>query len=70
MRPTIVRVALPVPIDKQFDYQIPPGVNPVVGGRVSVPFGPKTMIGLVTELDDKSDFDFDKLKTIKQVLDT
>ena len=70
MRPTIVRVALPVPIDKQFDYQIPPGANPVIGGRVSVPFGPKTMIGLVTELDDKSDFDFDKLKTIKQVLDT
>ncbi len=26
-------------VDKIFDYRLPPGLAPVVGGRVSVPFG-------------------------------
>lgn len=69
MRPTIARVALPVPLDRLFDYQIPCQLTPVVGGRVSVPFGPKTMIGIVIELDTESEFGFDKLKSIHQVLD-
>ena len=39
MRPSIARVALPVPLDKQFDYAIPGHLFPIIGGRVSVPFG-------------------------------
>lgn len=70
MRPTIARVALPVPLDKQFDYQIPAHLFPVIGGRVSVPFGRQTLVGIVTALVNHSEFSLDKLKPIKQVLDS
>ncbi|MDE1351013.1 primosomal protein N' [Vibrio aestuarianus] len=69
MRPTIARVALPVPLDKQFDYQIPGHLFPIVGGRVSVPFGRQTLVGVVTALVCESDFPLDQLKPLKQVLD-
>ncbi|MGR5413807.1 primosomal protein N' [Vibrio astriarenae] len=67
MRPSIARVSLPVPLDRSFDYLIPAHLFPVIGGRVAVPFGPKTMIGIVTAFASESQFD--KLKSIKQVLD-
>ncbi|NRF15927.1 primosomal protein N' [Vibrio coralliilyticus] len=70
MRPTIARVALPVPLDKQFDYQIPAHLFPIIGGRVSVPFGRQTLVGVVTALVNQSEFSFDKLKPLKQVLDS
>ncbi|MDA0128775.1 primosomal protein N' [Vibrio sp. MarTm2] len=70
MRPTIARVALPVPLDKQFDYQIPSHAFPIIGGRVSVPFGRQTLVGVVTALVNESEFGVDKLKPIKQVLDS
>ncbi|PAU37321.1 primosomal protein N' [Vibrio coralliilyticus] len=70
MRPTIARVALPVPLDKQFDYQIPVHLFPIIGGRVSVPFGRQTLVGVVTALVNQSEFSFDKLKPLKQVLDS
>lgn len=69
MRPSIARVALPVPLDKQFDYLIPGNCFPVVGGRVSVPFGRQTLIGIVTEFVTQSDFPEHQLKAIEQVLD-
>lgn len=68
MRPTIARVSLPVPLDRSFDYEIPAHLFPVIGGRVSVPFGPKTLIGIVTAFASESEFD--KLKPIKAVLDS
>ncbi|CAM2821628.1 primosomal protein N' [Vibrio neptunius] len=70
MRPTIARVALPVPLDKQFDYQIPVHLFPIIGGRVSVPFGRQTLVGVVTALVNQSEFSVDKLKPLKQVLDS
>ncbi|EGU29642.1 primosome assembly protein PriA [Vibrio ichthyoenteri ATCC 700023] len=69
MRPTIARVALPVPLDKQFDYLIPSHLFPIIGGRVSVPFGRQSLIGIVTELTNQSEFSHSQLKPIKQVLD-
>ncbi|WED21647.1 primosomal protein N' [Vibrio sp. JC009] len=69
MRPTIARVALPVPLDKQFDYLIQPYQFPVVGGRVSVPFGRQTLVGVVTAMVHKSDFPESQLKAIKEVID-
>jgi primosomal protein N' (replication factor Y) (superfamily II helicase) len=69
MRPSIARVALPVPLDKQFDYLIPSHCFPVIGGRVSVPFGRQTLVGVVTALVSQSDFPVEQLKSIKQVLD-
>ncbi|MBO7912374.1 primosomal protein N' [Vibrio splendidus] len=69
MRPMIARVALPVPLDKQFDYKIPNHLFPIIGGRVSVPFGRQTLTGIVTALVNESEFDLDKLKPIKALLD-
>lgn len=70
MRPSIARVALPVPLDKQFDYAIPGHLFPIIGGRVSVPFGRQTLVGIVTTMVNHSDFPKDQLKPIKAVLDS
>ncbi|USD65481.1 primosomal protein N' [Vibrio sp. SCSIO 43136] len=66
---TIAQVALPVPLDKRFDYLVSQGQHPVVGGRVSVPFGPKTLVGIVTGFSHKSEFAIEKLKPLKTVID-
>ncbi|EHA1124928.1 primosomal protein N' [Vibrio navarrensis] len=70
MRPSIARVALPVPLDKQFDYLVPSHLFPIIGGRVSVPFGRQTLVGIVTALVQESDFPREQLKSIKAVLDS
>lgn len=70
MRPNIAQVALPVPLDKCFDYLIPNYLYPVVGGRVSVPFGRQTLTGIVTALVNTSDFPIEQLKPIKACLDS
>ena len=69
MRPSIARVALPVPLDKQFDYLVPAHLFPIIGGRVSVPFGRQKLIGIVTALVSESDFPLTQLKEILAVLD-
>ncbi len=69
MRPTIAQVALPVPLDKRFDYLIKPEQFPVTGGRVTVPFGRQTLVGIVTAMVQQSDLPNGQLKAIKEVLD-
>lgn len=69
MTPNIARVALPVPLDKQFDYLIKPDHSPVIGGRVRVPFGRQQLVGLVMAITDQSDFPLNQLKAINAVLD-
>jgi primosomal protein N' (replication factor Y) len=69
MRPTIARVALPVPLDKQFDYLIPSHCFPVVGGRVSVPFGRQKLVGVITEFVSESELAPEQLKFIAKVID-
>jgi primosomal protein N' (replication factor Y) len=46
-------VALAVPLDMTFTYAISPGTEPVVGGRVLVPFRQQRMSGIVVELHDR-----------------
>ena len=53
-------------IDRTFDYI---GEDIPVGSRVSVPFGPKRLIGFVVDKSETSDFELSKLKTAKY-LDT
>lgn len=65
---TIARIALPVPLDKLFDYRIG-DTQPKVGARVKVPFGPRQLIGMVVALPQHSDYPIEKLKAISQVLD-
>lgn len=69
MQPNIALVALPVPLDREFDYQIPVHLSPVIGGRVSVLFGRQKLVGIVTELKNHSDVPVDKIKPIIEVID-
>jgi len=51
--PLFCDVALAVPLDILFTYAIPPGMEPVVGGRVLVPFRQQRLSGIVVELHDR-----------------
>ena len=55
-------------IDKPYSYRVPDGMNPMVGARVSVPFGRsnKRCEGVVLALEQG---DETKLKPIEQILD-
>jgi primosomal protein N' (replication factor Y) (superfamily II helicase) len=52
--PLFCDVALPVPLDMAFTYAIPQGMEPVVGGRVLVPFRQQRMPGIVVDLHDRA----------------
>ena len=53
---TVLRVALPVPLRQLFDY-LPSDTSmvPKPGIRVEVPFARRKMVGVIVEIDDKSD---------------
>jgi primosomal protein N' (replication factor Y) len=51
--PLFCDVALAVPLDMVFTYAIPLGMEPVVGGRVLVPFRQQRLSGIVVELHDR-----------------
>ncbi|WP_040851768.1 primosomal protein N' [Thiorhodospira sibirica] len=48
----LVRVALPVPLYRVFDYRLAPGQVAVVGARVRVPFGRRALVGVVVALPE------------------
>lgn len=62
---SIVEVAIPVPLNKTFDYQCNQKI--AAGVRVKVPFGKKMTIGIVLKSKQKSAFN--KLKSVEAVLD-
>ncbi|ABS47100.1 MULTISPECIES: primosomal protein N' [Yersinia pseudotuberculosis complex] len=67
---SVVQVALPVPLARTFDYRLDSAMAcPVVGARVSVPFGKRKAIGIVVGLSDTSTFPLEQLKTIDAILD-
>src|SRR5207248_6892900 len=45
---------LPVPLDMVFTYRVTDGLQPVVGGRVLVPFRQQRMSGIVTAVHDRT----------------
>ena len=73
--PIICRIALAIPLHKQFDYVLPDyllktEVDALVGCRVRVPFGGKRqMIGVICEVNPECDYAIDKLKKITQLID-
>jgi primosomal protein N' (replication factor Y) len=52
--PDFCDVALPLPLDTAFTYRLQGGMQPVVGGRVLVPFRQQRMSGIVTALHDRA----------------
>src|SRR5690349_5908525 len=65
--PLFCDVALAVPLDMVFTYSIPAGMEPIVGGRVLVPFRHQRMSGIVVELHDRPPKV--KTKNVLQALD-
>jgi len=82
MNKTIIcRVALAVPLHKQFDYLLPAylaealtspeDLQQLIGCRVRVPFGGKRqMVGIICEINPELDYDIDKLKKVTQLIDS
>jgi primosomal protein N' (replication factor Y) len=66
--PAAVRVALPVPLARLFDY-LPPAGGVAVGSRVLVPFGRKKMVGVVVATDVEAAVAGPRLKSVLRVLD-
>lgn len=67
----ILRIALPTPLHRLFDYYLPEALQPApaAGCRVRVTFGSRTLIGLVVAQPDSSDLPLARLKNIEAVLD-
>lgn len=67
--PLFCDVALAVPLDMVFTYAIPPGMEPVVGGRVLVPFRQQRLSGIVVELHDRPPQESASKIQIKKVIE-
>lgn len=66
----LIRVVLPVPLNRYFDYLLPEGITAVKGSRVVVPFGRQTKIGITVDFPESSEIAREKLKPIQAVLDS
>ncbi len=68
----IARIALPVPLNRLFDYRIPAAIDPETlqpGIRVRAPFGQSFKIGLLLEVTENSAIAENRLKELDEILD-
>ncbi len=68
MSPTILNIALDVPLNRTFDY-LSGGFDARVGSRVIVPFAGRNLVGVVLAVKHTSDYPVDKLKAVSHVFD-
>lgn len=70
MKPPVLKVALPIPLRRLFDYRPPYGSEPQIGSRCLVPFGKRELVGLIVGMGEPSEnYDPAKLQTAKHLLD-
>ena len=68
--PPIIRVAVPSPLRRTFDYWAPTELGPCPPGvRVTVPFGRSTRVGMVLENGVTTTLEQDQLKAVVAQLD-
>ncbi|MDD3053983.1 MAG: primosomal protein N' [Endomicrobiaceae bacterium] len=70
---TVVKVVLPVPVNKSFHYSLPKDLenNEIVHRRVKVPFGNRVLIGYALSIVEEHEIDEKiKLKNIIEILDS
>src|SRR5579862_4204947 len=70
--PLFLRLALPTPLRQLFDYLPPQAVDPkalIPGIRVRVPFGSRSLIGILVEVSNHSAIPVEKLKQATSLLD-
>ncbi|HHQ13943.1 MAG TPA: primosomal protein N', partial [Chromatiales bacterium] len=70
MAEPILRVAVPAPLMRRFDY-LPPvdGPAPAPGQRVRVPFGRSQHVGVITAVTDDSALPRERLRRALEILD-
>lgn len=69
---SVIRVALPVPLRRCFDYVIPPQLQNSylpVGARVRVPYRNRELIGVIMQRQVTPDVALGKLKPIAELID-
>ena len=64
----IIRVALDVPLHRQFDYLAPDATPGDVGRRVRVPFGRRPRIGVITAVLEAGELPPEQLKPVEEIL--
>jgi primosomal protein N' (replication factor Y) len=64
----LVRVALDLPLHRCFDYLAPQATAADIGCRVRVPFGRRSLTGIIVELPAASEFAPDQLKPVDEIL--
>ncbi|PXB79092.1 primosomal protein N', partial [Pseudomonas aeruginosa] len=72
MSDLILRLALPSPLRRLFDYRAPRGIPRSAlqpGIRLLLPFGRRELVGVLIEVTDRSEVPEDKLKPALRVLD-
>ncbi|MDH3978404.1 MAG: primosomal protein N', partial [Gammaproteobacteria bacterium] len=70
MTASVVKVAVPAPLNRLFDYLPPEQATLQPGQRVTVPFGRRTQTGIVISLANQTDVPADKLRPVQLQLDT
>ena len=68
MPPTILKIALDVPLNRLFDY-LSGGFTACVGNRVAVTFAGRNLVGVVVSIAHTSDLPIEKLKPVSHVFD-
>ncbi|HXK00608.1 MAG TPA: primosomal protein N' [Buchnera sp. (in: enterobacteria)] len=65
----IIQVVLFLPIKKFFEYSCPKEITPIIGSRVSVPFGCRIVIGIIISFYYHTDIVSFRLKPIYSMID-
>ena len=68
-RPRVLKVAVNVPLSREFDYLPPTKGTAAAGSRVRVPFGRRQQIGLVLGEAASSDVPDTRMRRVAAVLD-
>jgi len=69
----ILRIALPSPLRRLFDYLPPQNTIPTdlsPGIRVRVPFGRREVVGILISVESHSDIPVEKLRPALEIIDT
>ena len=74
----VISVAVPVPLRQCFDFLLPQtslfdqaenSIQAAVGARVSVSFGSRKLIGVISDIKSTSDYPIEKLKSAHEIID-
>ncbi len=72
-KPIILRLALPTPLRRLFDYLPPQDIDSTLlnpGIRVRVPFQTRSLVGVLISVEKNSSVPYEKLKKAIEIVDT